>query len=461
MSLDRALLDRARALVAALEGASVERVDSLDRVSTDGLLRSIATLGDLTRAADSMGAVITAEVTRRVQTDAGFRREALGGDVGGRLASELVRDLAHVDDDDLRDWERVAEAIAPRTSLQGEPLPCRHSAVADAVLSGEISARAAAIITRGIDRVADFADAESLDALEKTLIEYAGSLTTRELTRLVRQVDDRFDPDGAEPREEALRRRSGVTVKQLPDGITRIIADLHPEAAGFVLAALDARTSPRRLPRFLEAGDDGDVGEAELLDPSIDDDRTLAQQRVDALTSMARESLAADPGAVGGTAVTMLVTVPLETLQSGVGVAQIAGVDEPICAGTARRLAADAQLIPVVLGTASEPLDLGRNARLYSEAQRRALAVRDGGCVWPGCDAPPAWCEVAHLTAWILDGPTDLDNGALMCRGHHHRFDRDGWQLERRDGIPYLIPPPWLDAARTPRRGGRILATAA
>lgn len=457
MSLDRTLLDRARALVAALEGASIEHVESLDRVSTDGLLRSISTLGDLTRAADSMGAVITAEFTRRVQTDAGFRREALGGDVGGRLASELVRDLAHVDDDDLRDWERVAEAIAPRTSLQGEPLPCRHAAVTDAVLGGAISARAAAIIARGIDRVADFADAESLDALETTLIEYAGSLTTRELTRLVRQVDDRFDPDGAEPREEALRRRSGVTVKQLPDGITRIIADLHPEAAGFVLAALDARTSPRRLPRFLEVDEHGVL---ESLDSAIDDDRTLAQKRLDALTAMARESLAADPGAVGGTAVTMLVTVPLDTLQTGIGTAQIAGVDEPICAGTARRLAADAQLIPVVLGTASEPLDLGRSARLYSEAQRRALAVRDAGCVWPGCDAPPAWCEVAHLTAWILDGPTDLDNAALMCRGHHHRFDRDGWQLHRRDGIPYLIPPPWLDADRTPRRGGRILANA-
>ena len=106
-------------------------------------------------------------------------------------------------------------------------------------------------------------------------------------------------------------------------------------------------------------------------------------------------------------------------------------------------------------------LDLGRGSRLFTEAQRRAMVVRDGGCIWPGCSAPPAWCEAAHLAPWFPHGRTDLDNGALMCAGHHRRFDHDGWALRRRDGIPYLIPPPWLDPLQAPRRAGRVPALAA
>ena len=320
-----------------------------------------------------------------------------------------------------------------------------------------ITARAASVIAKGIDVVAAQADDDTLAAVEATLVEYAGSVTTRELSRLVRTLPDRFDPEGAEGREELLRQRSTVSIRQLPDGLTRLVADLHPEAAGFLLTALDARTSPRRLPRFVDP-------QSELADIAVetpdDDTRTLGQKRVDALVAIARESIAGDPGAVGGTTVTMVVTVPLQNLLDGTGTATIAGVDEPICAGTARRLAADAEIIPLVLGTDSEPLDLGRSARLYSLGQRRALAARDGGCIWPGCTAPPAWCEVAHLLAWILNGPTDLDNGVLMCPHHHRRFDRDGWQLRREDGVPYLIPPPWIDPDRAPRRAGRLTAVA-
>ena len=454
MSLDRELIGHVARLVEPFAGSPFERIATL---GNDEVLEAIRTLGDLSRAVDAIGAVLSVEVTRRVTHDESFRRAALGGATGGRAASELVRDLSRLDDGDVRDWETVAEAITPRTSLQGEPLPCRHQPVADAVLAGSITARAASIIAKGIDVVSAQADGATLAAVEATLVEYAGSVTTRELSRLVRTLPDRFDPEGAERREELLRERSTVSVRQLPDGLTRLVADLHPEAAGFLLTALDARTSPRRLPRFIDPQSEL----AEIVEETHDDDtRTLGQKRVDALVAIARESIAGDPGAVGGTSVTMVVTVPLQNLLDGTGIASIAGVDEPICAGTARRLAADAEIIPLVLGSDSEPLDLGRSARLYSLGQRRALAARDGGCIWPGCTAPPAWCEVAHLLAWILDGPTDLDNGALMCSHHHHRFDRDGWELRREDGVPYLIPPPWIDPARAPRRAGRLPAVA-
>jgi Domain of unknown function (DUF222) len=152
----------------------------------------------------------------------------------------------------------------------------------------------------------------------------------------------------------------------------------------------------------------------------------------------------------------MNVTMSLESLLSGLGAAQIDGIDEPISARTARRLACDAQIIPIVLGGRSELLDLGHGARLFSEVQRRALSTRDGGCIWPSCSAPPGWCEVAHLKAWALGGRTDLNNGALMCPFHHRRFDHDQWEIEWENGVPYLIPPPWVDPARLRRRAGRL-----
>jgi hypothetical protein len=329
------------------------------------------------------------------------------------------------------------------------------------VLNAEIPISHAAIVTTGIDRVSDSVDAPTLGEIERTLVEYAGSLTTRQLGKLVRQLPDRLDPDGAEPREDWLRAHSSLTMRQLPNGLTRLTADLHPEAAGFVRSALDAQTAPRRV-AFVDSRDGDAIGDGGADDdPLAADTRTLAQKRVDALQTMARDFLSHDRGTLAGTAVTMLVTVGLDELRTGLGVAQIAGVDEPIAASTARRLAADAELIPVVLGCESEVLDLGRGSRLFTEAQRRAMAARDGGCIWPGCSAPPAWCEAAHLVPWLPHGTTDLDNGALMCAGHHHRFDRDGWSLRREHGIPYLIPPPWLDPQQTPRRAGRLPVLAA
>lgn len=109
----------------------------------------------------------------------------------------------------------------------------------------------------------------------------------------------------------------------------------------------------------------------------------------------------------------------------------------------------------MVLGGDSQVLDLGVGRRFFTAAQRAALAVRDGGCVWPGCPAPPGWCEAHHVVAWEHGGPTDLSNAALLCPFHHHRLDVDGWGLTVEAGIPWLRPPAWVEAGRRPRRGGR------
>jgi hypothetical protein len=91
-------------------------------------------------------------------------------------------------------------------------------------------------------------------------------------------------------------------------------------------------------------------------------------------------------------------------------------------AGLGGRLqAAMALLPPIPGGVPAQPLDVGRTSRVIQPAQRTALAVRDGGCVFPGCSRPLAWCDAHHLRHWLHGGPTDLANLALVCRAHHRR----------------------------------------
>ena len=132
----------------------------------------------------------------------------------------------------------------------------------------------------------------------------------------------------------------------------------------------------------------------------------------------------------GGTPIRIVVTIDESKLQSKVAAATLA-TGERISAGELRRLAANHDIIPAVLGTDSVAIDLGRAARYFSKDQRDALAVMDGGCTAPGCDRPPSWCEVQHTDRWDPGGNTDLRDGTLHCNACHHVADQEGWKYKR------------------------------
>jgi hypothetical protein len=100
---------------------------------------------------------------------------------------------------------------------------------------------------------------------------------------------------------------------------------------------------------------------------------------------------------------------------------------DALSAATVRRLACDAKVIPLVLGSNSEPLDVGRSERLVTRAMRRALNARDKGCII--CAAPPIMCDAHHITHWIDGGPTSINNLALVCRRHHTDIHHGHWQI--------------------------------
>ena len=119
-----------------------------------------------------------------------------------------------------------------------------------------------------------------------------------------------------------------------------------------------------------------------------------------------------------------------------------------LSAATIRRLACDAKVIPLVLGSKSEPLDVGRAERLVTGAMRRALNARDKGCVV--CGAPPVQCDAHHLQSWIDGGATAVHNLCLLCRRHHVDLHHGDWTITITDGEVHVARPTWADPPPQP-----------
>ncbi len=133
----------------------------------------------------------------------------------------------------------------------------------------------------------------------------------------------------------------------------------------------------------------------------------------------------------------------------GVGFLERTG---PIPASRLRKMACEANIIPVVMGGNGQPLDVGRAKRLFTPAQRAGLYARDRGCIFPNCTTPMSLCEAHHLNPWSRGGTTNLDNGVLLCSYHHHLIHREHWKIIITNHTPWLIPPPWTDPAQHPVR---------
>jgi hypothetical protein len=184
----------------------------------------------------------------------------------------------------------------------------------------------------------------------------------------------------------------------------------------------------------------------------VRDPRSTEQRQFDVLIGLITAGLRST-GLRSTAAVSAVVR--LEDLEAGEGVGWLDDVAEPISIETVRELACDAGFRRILLGFNGEPLAEGRRERYFTPVQRRVLAVRDGGCVWPQCTAPPSWCHAHHVVEWSQGGVTDVDNGALLCPAHHHMLHDSDFTMKMIDGRPRLLAPPWLDPSGEWRTVGR------
>ncbi|RIX28009.1 HNH endonuclease signature motif containing protein [Amnibacterium setariae] len=412
-------------------------------LSDQELLEATDSVSRLVRLAESERAKLAGEIARRSE----IRDETnLARTMGTSSPAALLAQVAGIPREQAGTITALATAVQPREAIDGTPLPAKRAHVAAALALGCLDVSVAAALVRSLKKVENGLTPLELEELERQLVERCQEgYTADELLEHFRLVPAYAYPEGNGPTDGDLAGQATVTKRKLDNGLTRWVLDLDPLTAGFFETALDANTSQRRFQLVLDDA------------PKLDDKdlRPLNKRRVDGVQRIAKKVLKIDDGHVAGTAVTMLVTISEEALRTGIGHALLPGCMETISAATARMLAAEAEIIPVVLGGDSQPLDLGTGRRFFSEAQRRAMAVRDQGCAGPNCDAPLSWCDAAHIDPAGY-GSTSIENGILLCWRCHRLHDEHGWQVAREDGRWWWTPPPHVDPRGRRRPGGPV-----
>ena len=209
--------------------------------------------------------------------------------------------------------------------------------------------------------------------------------------------------------EDKLRTLNSLRLTPLENGMTAISGRLDPEAAAVLAAALDPLSAPN--PCTENGG----------RDP-----RPADRRRAEALIEICRRATAAGGAAPATRKTQIVVLIGRHHLTDTVRGAGTTLTGQDLSPQTVRKLACDASIIPMVLGSQGQPLDVGRTKRLLTPSLLTALWVRDKACTFPGCERPPTWCDAHHVRHWIDGGETSLTNMALLCAHNHtyvHRWD--------------------------------------
>lgn len=319
----------------------------------------------------------------------------------------------------LRASCRMTHTAAREAVLVARALQERLTGTAAAFEAGEVSYGHARVLARETDALPTETLAEAEPTLLDTAREHDPAMTRRVAVHLRHVVD----VVGAREVAELAHERRGLHASTTWDGMVAGDFLLDTETGALLLSAL--------MPLAAPAGPD--------------DRRSPAQRRADALGEMARLVLhgTALPE-LGGERPHLNVVVDLATLSQAPGApaAEADWAPGPLTGEAARRVACDAAVVRVITDGPSQVLDVGRATRTIPPAIRRALAVRDGGCVFDGCDRPPAWTDAHHIVHWADGGPTCLDNLCLLCRRHHRLVHEQGWSITTDPGGRKRAGPP-------------------
>ncbi|WP_405430404.1 DUF222 domain-containing protein [Micromonospora sp. NBC_00617] len=339
----------------------------------------------------------------------------------------------------LRERLHLTVPTARRLVDLATTLDTGNSGIRQALADADITLDQARVIADTVTTVEGAAGSAAADKAVGLLVEWAGQFDPTLLRKLGTRILDHVAPDIADRAAQAAldaedrraTRDRHVTLSTLSDGRLRLTGTLDSETAGLLRAAIDPLTAPT----------------------GPDDQRSPGQRRHDALADLCRLSLRT--GGLpehGGEPAQLVVTTSYDNLVRQLGAGTLdTGFD--LAPESVRRLACDAAILPAVLGSAGQTLDVGRQRRLITGPLRRALVLRDRGCAFPGCDRPPRWCDAHHIHHWADGGDTSLDNAVLLCGHHHRHVHHSEWTVRLgRDGHPDFLPPAWLDPDQLPRR---------
>jgi hypothetical protein len=318
----------------------------------------------------------------------------------------------------------------------------RRPIVQTAFSAGDVGSTAAAAICAAVDSLPAAVPMALETEIESIRVDVARAEGTVSVVRRGAEIVHRFAPEQLEEDEERQVARRNLRLASRHDGSLAIHGLLDREAGELVMAVLGPLAAP-------QARTDG-----------IPDLREAGRRYADALVQLCQTTsdVLSD---VHGERPQLVVTIDFDALLGTLSTlgrtpAQLES-GELLSPAAARRIACDARVIPIMLGAKGEPLDVGRSSYVAPRAVRRGVVARDEGCVFPGCDRPPSWCDVHHVQHWIDGGSTAVGNLALLCDRHHRAVHHDGWQIQMIDGLPWFIPPAWVDSTQTPRLHSRFI----
>src|SRR5690348_14752920 len=285
----------------------------------------------------------------------------------------------------------------------------RNRVLAEAVLAARAPVRNAAVALTEMDKLRPRLTPECHGTVLAGFVALAEGQGPSEIRKLRPALIARYGRLGEfQRREDKLKHGTSLSQPFDDDGMREYRLRLDPEGA----AVLEAILGPLAAPQ-----------------PSTEhgsDLRTSDQRRAEALVEVCRRAAAAGGSAPATAKAAVVVTMAYQDLVGRTG-AGTTLTGELLAPETVRRIACDASLIPAVLGSRGEVLDLGRTVRLATPKQVQALWIRDRGCTFPGCSRPPSWCDAHHLWHWCDGGPTDLGNLALLCPRHHTIVHQRGY----------------------------------
>ncbi|TNC28600.1 HNH endonuclease signature motif containing protein [Amycolatopsis alkalitolerans] len=327
-----------------------------------------------------------------------------------------------------------AESATPTTTPLGERHDAELGLAAAALRAGEISREHYDVIHGTFAECPDSETAQARASAQDTMVTAARQLRPDQLRRLSTRILAYWRE--TQPPEPAADRGTCNRFEYRYDkqGWLRFCGHLDPETA----ATLDGLFGPLAKPC---PNPDGSP-----------DERDTAERRGDALAEIIALAARVDDLSVqGGERALMMVTVTLDDVRDQL---RNALLDVPGCHAPddLRRLACEVAILPAMFSARGEPLYLGRTQRLASRAQRRVLAHRDSGCVFPGCSRGPRWCVAHHLRHWSAGGATDISNMALLCAAHHKIIHTTEWEIRLTGGLAEVLPPTRMDPDRRPIR---------
>ncbi|RAM37208.1 HNH endonuclease, partial [Arthrobacter globiformis] len=390
------------------------------------------------------------------------------GDDGSRNTVEFLRGRLRISSAEARRRIGLADSVLPRAGFGGQQLPPRYQGVAAAVSTAQISSRAATTITLALDRAQHFTTPDHTAVMEHDLTQAAVENDADFLTRVAKHWAEAIDQDGTEPSEAALRQIQGAFIRRPKHGLQHLEIFATTEQFETLTTAMNTATNPRTPAPAKGNGNDGNgadgpgsdgpssgAGNAESasLDgwdtegvPEVSlDHRSQGQMRLDGLVGAVQTVLTTDIlPANGGHRPQILATINYRDLLADLrkrqdaqwaqdsqgdqgtqwdqgtegpqpaytgrtnagstGGTALFAFSGPVNPATIRKIACDADIIPVVLGSQGRILDIGRASRVFPPHIRKAIMARDQGCAFPACTIPAAWCEAHHITYWSRGG---------------------------------------------------------